>query len=131
MTTTYLKKATKTAATGDMETQTTVRDMLEKIKAAGEAAATEYARSLDGWNGEIVVSRAIIEAAKKSLPVSVKDDIRFARDRICTFAAQQRDSVREFEVDLLDGLVAGQKIIPITTAGCYGQAGAMRMPHRL
>ena len=123
MTTTYLKKATKTAATSDMDTQATVRDMLDKIVAGGEAAATDYARSLDGWNGEIVVSRATIEAATKSLPQSVKDDIRFARDRICAFAAQQRDSVREFEVDLLDGLVAGQKIIPISTAGCYVPGG--------
>lgn len=123
MTTTYLKKATKTAATGDMDTQATVRDMLDKIKAGGEAAATDYARSLDGWNGEIVVSRATIEAATKALPETVKDDIRFARDRICAFAAHQRDSVREFEVDLLDGLVAGQKIIPITTAGCYVPGG--------
>lgn len=123
MTTTYLKKAAKTAATGDMDTQATVRDILDKIKAGGEAAATDYARNLDGWNGEIVVSRATIEAATKALPETVKDDIRFARDRICAFAAHQRDSVREFEVDLLDGLVAGQKIIPITTAGCYVPGG--------
>jgi sulfopropanediol 3-dehydrogenase len=123
MTTTYLKKATKTAATGETDTQATVRDMLETIKVGGEAAATDYARKLDGWNGEIVVSRATIEAATKALPESVKDDIRFARDRICAFAAHQRDSVREFEVDLLDGLVAGQKVIPITTAGCYVPGG--------
>jgi sulfopropanediol 3-dehydrogenase len=123
MTTTYLKKATKTAATGETDTQATVRDMLETIKVGGEAAATDYARKLDGWNGEIVVSRATIEAATKALPESVKDDIRFARDRICAFAAHQRDSVREFEVDLLDGLVAGQKIIPVTTAGCYVPGG--------
>lgn len=123
MTTTYLKKATKTAATGDGETQSTVREILATIKAGGEAAATDYARSLDGWNGDIIVSRATIESATKTLPESVKDDIRFARDRICEFAANQRDSVREFEVDLLDGLVAGQKIIPVTTAGCYVPGG--------
>jgi sulfopropanediol 3-dehydrogenase len=123
MTTTYLKKATKTAATGETDTQSTVRDMLDTIKAGREAAATDFARKLDGWDGEIVVSRATIEAATKALPESVKDDIRFAHDRICAFAAHQRDSVREFEVDLLDGLVAGQKVIPITTAGCYVPGG--------
>ncbi len=123
MTTTYLKKATKNAATGETDTQVTVRDMLETIKAGREAAATDFARNLDGWDGDIVVSRATIEAATKALPESVKDDIRFARDRICTFAAHQRDSVREFEVDLLDGLVAGQKVIPVTTAGCYVPGG--------
>jgi sulfopropanediol 3-dehydrogenase len=123
MTTTYLKKATKTAATGETDTQSTVRDMLEAIKAGGEAAATDFARKLDGWKGEIVVSRATIEAATNTLPESVKDDIRFAHDRICAFAAHQRDSVREFEVDLLDGLVAGQRVIPVTTAGCYVPGG--------
>jgi sulfopropanediol 3-dehydrogenase len=123
MTTTYLKKATKSAATAESDTQATVRNMLETIKAGREAAATDFARRLDGWDGDIIVSRATIEAASKILPESVKDDIRFARDRICAFAAQQRDSVREFEVDLLDGLVAGQRVIPITTAGCYVPGG--------
>jgi sulfopropanediol 3-dehydrogenase len=123
MATTYLKKATLTAATGDSGTQETVRGMLQAIKTGGETAAAEFARKLDGWDGDIVVSRATIEAAAKALPESVKDDIRFARDRICAFAAQQRDSVREFEVDLMHGLVAGQKVIPITTAGCYVPGG--------
>lgn len=123
MTTTYLKKATKTAATGDTETQATVGDMLKTIKDGGETAVTNYARHLDGWDGDIVVSREKIEAATKALPESTKDDIRFARDRICTFATHQRDSVREFEIDLIDGLVAGQRIIPITTAGCYVPGG--------
>ena len=123
MTVTYLKKATKTAATGDADTQATVRDMLQTIREGREAAATEFARTLDGWDGDIIVSRETIEAAGKALPETVKDDIRFARDRICAFAAHQRDSVREFEVDLIDGLVAGQKVIPITTAGCYVPGG--------
>ncbi len=123
MTATYLKKATKTATTGDSDTQATVRDMLQTIKEGREAAATEFARKLDGWDGDIIVSRKMIEAATKALPETVKDDIRFARDRICAFAAHQRDSVREFEVDLIDGLVAGQKVIPITTAGCYVPGG--------
>ena len=123
MATTYLKKATKTPATGDQDTQNTVRDMLQSIRTGGEDAATGFARKLDGWDGDIIVSRETIEAATKVLPESVKDDIRFARDRICAFAEQQRDSVREFEIDLLDGLVAGQKVIPITTAGCYVPGG--------
>ena len=123
MTTTYLKKATKTGATGETDTQATVGRILETIKAGREAAATDFARKLDGWDGEIVVSRATIEAATAALPECVKDDIRFARDRICAFAAHQRDSVREFEVDLLDGLIAGQKVLPVTTAGCYVPGG--------
>lgn len=123
MTISYLKKATKTSSSRDDDTKATVVEILAAIKSGGEAAAAEFARKLDGWDGDIVVSRATIEAATKSLPETVKDDIRFARDRICAFAAHQRDSVQEFEVDLLDGLVAGQKVIPVTTAGCYVPGG--------
>ena len=123
MTTTYLKKASETATNSDGDTQATVREMLAAIKCGGEPAAMDYARKLDGWGGDIVVNRNLIETATKALPETVKDDIRFARDRICAFAAQQRDSVREFEIDLIDGLIAGQKVIPITTAGCYVPGG--------
>jgi sulfopropanediol 3-dehydrogenase len=121
--TTYLKKASKTAATGASDTQATVSEILDAIKAGREAAAIDYARKLDGWEGDIVVSRDLIDKATKALPETIKDDIRFAHARISAFAARQRDSVREFEVDLIDGLVAGQKVIPITTAGCYVPGG--------
>jgi sulfopropanediol 3-dehydrogenase len=123
MATTYLKKANSPPEAYDLETQATVRDMLSTLKAGGDAAAVEFARKLDGWEGEVTVSRAAIEAAGRALPESVKDDIRFAHARISAFAAQQRDSVKEFEIDLMDGLVAGQKVIPVTTAGCYVPGG--------
>jgi sulfopropanediol 3-dehydrogenase len=123
LTVTYLKKASKTASTGEDDTRATVLGLLEQIKTGREAAAIECAKKFDGWDGDIIVPRAQIEAAAKALPETIKDDIRFARDRITAFAARQRDSVREFEVDLLDGLVAGQKVIPITTAGCYVPGG--------
>ena len=123
VTTTYLKKATEPAATVDSDTQVTVREMLEVIRVGREQAAAEYARKLDGWDGDVIVSRQLIESATKALPESTKEDIRFARDRIAAFAAQQRDSVSEFEIDLIDGLVAGQRVIPITTAGCYVPGG--------
>jgi sulfopropanediol 3-dehydrogenase len=123
MTTTYLKKAIKAAAAGASDTHATVHEILEAIRTGREVAATDYARKLDGWDGDLVVSRATIEAATKALPETVKDDIRFAHARISAFAARQRDSVCEFEVDLIDGLVAGQKVIPVTTAGCYVPGG--------
>jgi sulfopropanediol 3-dehydrogenase len=118
-----MKKASKTASTGEDDTRAIVLGLLAEIKDGGKAAAISCARKFDGWDGDVIVSRAQIDAAARALPETVKDDIRFARDRIQAFAAHQRDSVREFEVDLLDGLVAGQKVIPITTAGCYVPGG--------
>jgi sulfopropanediol 3-dehydrogenase len=121
--TTYLKTANKTPASSDTATQATVRSILDEIKAGGESAAADYARKLDGWHGDIVVSHEQVEKAISRLPETIKDDIRFAHARITAFAARQRDSVHEFEVDLMDGVVAGQKVVPVTTAGCYVPGG--------
>ena len=61
--------------------------------------------------------------AAKSVPRGVRDDIAFAHQRVRDFAQRQRDSLAEFEVELMSGLVAGQKLIPANTAGCYVPGG--------
>ncbi len=53
----------------------------------------------------------------------MRDDIAFAHQRVRDFAQRQRDSLAEFEVELMSGLVAGQKLIPANTAGCYVPGG--------
>ena len=50
-------------------------------------------------------------------------DIRFSYERVSKFAEHQRDSMVEFETELSPGLFAGQKLIPMTTAGCYVPGG--------
>lgn len=123
MTITYIKKATKTPETGSTETAATVSQMLGDIEQGGEQAVQKYCQKLDQWDGEIVVSRDQITQAKDSLPDSVKDDIRFAHRRVSDFAKHQRDSMLEFEVELMDGLIAGQKLVPVGCAGCYVPGG--------
>jgi sulfopropanediol 3-dehydrogenase len=123
MTITYLKKAIKAPATEDATTHETVSRMLGEIEAGGEDVARRYAKEFDGWEQDIVMSRENLEKAIKTVPETVKEDIRFARDRIRDFAQRQRDSMQEFEVELLNGLVVGQRIVPVTTAGCYVPGG--------
>lgn len=120
---TYLKKASRTAESSDRETGPIVRDMLAKIEAGGEDAARAYAAELDGWEGDIVVPPDAFRDAESRLPESVKEDIRYAHARVSDFAKHQRDSQQEFEAPLVDGLVAGQRLIPVTTAGCYVPGG--------
>lgn len=123
MAVTYLKKARKTAETSDDETRPIVMEMLAKIERNGEVAARDYAQTLDGWNGEIVVSQESFREAERNLAETVKDDIRYAHAQVRDFAQHQRDSQREFETTLVDGLVVGQRLIPVTTAGCYVPGG--------
>ncbi len=120
----YIKKADKTSATGEDNTREIVIKMLSEIEAGGEAKALEYAKQLDGWDqGSPVVTREQIEIAKEKVPQQLKDDIQFSYDRVSNFARHQRDSMKEFEVELSPGLFAGQKLIPMTTAGCYVPGG--------
>ena len=123
MTIKYLKKAEKTPQTGSDETRNIVADMLAKIEAGGEEVALAYGRDLDGYSGGVIVSDEMIAAAAATVSPQLKDDIQFAYDRVTKFAKAQLASVSEFETELSPGLWAGQKLIPIETAGCYVPGG--------
>ena len=119
----YLKKAEKTPQTGTDETRRIVETMLARIEAEGEEAAIAYGRELDGYTGDIVVSADVIAAAGDQVSQQLKDDIWFSFDRVTKFAEAQKASIQEFEMELSPGLWAGQKLIPIETAGCYVPGG--------
>ncbi len=123
MATTYLKRAQKTPATGEDDTRQIVSRMLAEIEAGGEERALQYARDLDKFEGDVVVSAEAVEKAEAALPQSVKDDIRFAYDRVRGFAEAQLASMKEFETELSPGLFAGQRLIPVNAAGCYVPGG--------
>ena len=123
MTITYLKRATHTAQTGEDKTREIVADMLKKMEERGEEVARQYGRDLDKYSGNPIVSRDSIDEAKEKVPTRLKDDIQFAYERVRKFAEAQKNSIQEFEVELSDGMWAGQKLIPIETAGCYVPGG--------
>ncbi len=123
MTITYLKKAAKTPQTGTDETRQIVADMLAKIEAGGEDVALGYGQDLDGYYGPALVNDDTIAAAANAVSPQLKDDIQFAYDRVTKFARAQLESIQEFETELSPGLWAGQKLIPIETAGCYVPGG--------
>lgn len=123
MSVTYIKKAKKNPSTGQDDTNKIVQDMLTQIEKGGEDSAREYATKLDGWEKEIVVSQQEIEDAVLSLPQKTKDDVEFSHARVKAFAEAQLASMSEFENELSPGLFAGQRLIPINTAGCYIPGG--------
>lgn len=123
MTIEHLKKAVPPLLAIDTFTAETVRRMLGEIESGGETRARHYARELDGWDGDIVLGEDDFARAEAALSTGVKDDIRFARDRVQDFARRQRDSMQEFRAELLPGLIAGQRLIPCNTAGCYVPGG--------
>jgi sulfopropanediol 3-dehydrogenase len=119
----HLKKAAKQPTSDEADTRRIVGEILEEIREGGEERVRRYAADLDRWEGEIVVSQEAIAAAAGKLTTRLKQDIDFAWRRVRDFAERQRESVREFEVELSPGLFAGQRLIPVKTAGCYVPGG--------
>jgi len=120
---TYLKQAARTPDTESGNARRVVEEMLSAIEAGGETAVREYAAKLDAWHGEILLSAAEIERRTAGIEPSVRSDIEFAAAQVRRFAEAQRDSLREFELEVHPGLVAGQRLIPVNVAGCYVPTG--------
>jgi sulfopropanediol 3-dehydrogenase len=123
MATTYLKRASKTPETETATAQKVVTDMLAEIEANRESAVLAYARKLDQWEGEVVLTRAEIDRRAAKVPAAVRRDIDFAIAQVSAFAKAQRESMHEFSVELHPGVTAGQKVLPVNVAGCYAPAG--------
>jgi len=124
MTIKYLKKATKTASTDDTKTKEIVQNLLKELEKSKEDGCKELTKKFDKYDGEIIVSKEKIEDIKKKLDQKTKDDIKFSYDRVKKFAeAQLKNYGQDFEVELSNGLYAGQKLVPVNTAGCYIPGG--------
>ena len=124
MTIKYLKKAKKTASTDDIKTREIVQELLSDLEKTKEEGCKQLTKKFDKYDGDIIVSKEKIEDIKKKLDQKTKDDIKFSYDRVRKFAeAQLKNYGQDFEIELSKGLFAGQKLIPVNTAGCYIPGG--------
>ncbi len=119
----YLKKATLTSSTDVADVSHTVKEILDAIEAGGDRVATQYAAKFDNYDGSIILSAKEIEAACALVPEKLKQDIQFAHANVKRFAEAQKTTLQDIEVEIVPGLIAGQKTIPCNTAGCYIPGG--------
>lgn len=123
MTIEYLKKADKTSASGEDDVRATVEAVLAEIEAGGDDKAREYSAKFDKWDGDIIVTRDDMAAAADKVSQTLKDDIRFAHDNVRKFAEAQKATIQDCEIEVVPGLIAGQKQLPVSAAGCYVPGG--------
>ena len=124
MTIKYLKKSPKTPSTDDTKTREIVQNLLSDLEKSREEGCKDLTKKFDKYDGEIIVTKEKIDEITKSLDQKTKDDIKFSYDRVRKFAeAQLKNYGQDFEVELSKGLYAGQKLIPVNTAGCYIPGG--------
>ena len=123
MTVEYLKKAPLHSRSDASETRDIVRKILDEIEAGGDEKALEYAAKFDNYQGAILLSAEAIKTASALVPDKMKRDIEFAHANVKKFAEVQKSTVADFETEVVPGLIAGQKAIPVNAAGCYIPGG--------
>ena len=119
----YLKKASLTAQTDASNVHQTVQNILSEIEEGGDQKALEYAAKFDKYEGNILLDQEEIKKAATLVPEKVKKDIIFAHDNVKRFAEAQLSTMQDVKLEVVPGLIAGQKSIPVNTAGCYIPGG--------
>lgn len=123
MTVRYLKSAAPRSPREETSRRDRVTEMLLDIEEGGEETALRYARDLDNWTGDVVVGADEIAAAAARLDPAVRADIEFAHANIRKFAEAQRQTLHDMQIEMAPGFVAGQRSIPVLSAGCYAPGG--------
>jgi sulfopropanediol 3-dehydrogenase len=119
----YIKSSENDGETENKQVRQTVEKMLANIRQNGPAAVIEYAKDLDGWNGAFVLSEDKKQKLIAKVSEAEKKDIRFAHAQVKRFAEAQKQNLTEFSIETEPGVILGQRIIPVSCAGCYVPGG--------
>lgn len=130
MTVRYLKKGKddQAIAESDAKVRAIVETILADIEKRGDDAVRDLSKKFDNWAPrDFHLGQAEIEAAVKQLSPLQIEDIKFAQKQIGGFAAIQRASMKDVEVETMPGVVLGHKHIPVNAVGCYIPGGKYPM----
>lgn len=111
------------AVNGDAKANTSavpniVKDVIDTIRAEGDAAVRQYSEKFDKWSPEsFKLSRKQIEEIMASVDPQTIADIKEVQGNVRTFAEAQRASLKEFELEIQPGVFLGQKNNPISSVG--------------
>ena len=116
-----------TQQTTDMEIERRVYDIIENVRANGDAALREYSEKFDGVKlDDFKVDQSIIDAAWDNLAEDLKHALLVAKKNITEFHS------REIEQGFVDmdtpGITRGQKVTPLARVGLYVPGGTAAYP---
>ena len=105
-----------------------VKEILKKVRANGDAAVREYNMLFDKNDAEkFELTKAEIKEAYSKVNKGTINALKFAAKNIKEFAKAQMKQVKGFEVRTKFG-VLGQKVIPLSCVGCYVPGGNYPLP---
>ena len=108
----------------------TAQEVIGRVHAEGDAAVVEYTRKFDAPDFTVDLIRATPEdfvAARESLPAEVRAAVQAAYENIKTFHTEQMPEPMWF-MEVQPGVMAGEKITPVASAGLYVPRGKGAFP---
>jgi histidinol dehydrogenase len=106
------------------------QEVIDAVRTNGDAAVVEYARKFDAPNFEASMLRATpadFAAARASLSPEVIAAIEGAHDNILKFHSEQMPEPMWF-TEVQPGIMAGEKVTPVTSAALYVPRGKGAFP---
>ncbi len=117
-------------ASADAAVESTVREILDAVRARGDAALLEYTAKFDRLQAasvaELEIPRERLEQALGGVPADQREALERAAARVRAYAEHQKMASWSYTED--DGTVLGQQVAPLDRAGLYVPGGKAAYP---
>ncbi|MCB1899338.1 MAG: histidinol dehydrogenase [Rhodocyclaceae bacterium] len=114
----------------DAKIETSVGDILARVRNEGDAAVIEYTRRFDQLDVDsmecLALPRTELEAALEGLPDEQREALRAAADRVRAY--HERQPLESWRYTEPDGTTLGQKVTPLDRVGLYVPGGRASYP---
>ncbi|MCF7990286.1 MAG: histidinol dehydrogenase [Thiohalocapsa sp.] len=112
------------------QVQRSVDDIIDAVRADGDAALIELTARFDGWQPQgasaLEIPAARLAHALEAIPAAQREALETAAARIRTYAEHQR--MQSWEYREADGTLLGQKVTPLDRVGLYVPGGKAAYP---
>ena len=121
----YWKNETKRCE--DTKTEKAVKNIIAEVRAKGDAAVRKFASKFDKSSPQKL--EVPLSEAKRALEQlratdsSLAQALELAAKHIKRFSEKQREQFADFEFEMEQGLVTGQRILPVERAAVYVPGG--------
>ena len=121
----YWKNETKRCE--DIKTEKAVKNIIAEVRTKGDAAVRKFASKFDKSSPqklEVPLSEAkhALEQLRANEP-SLAQALEISANHIKRFSEKQREQFADFEFEMEQGLVTGQRILPVERAAVYVPGG--------
>jgi sulfopropanediol 3-dehydrogenase len=120
----YLKQAASTPRARDPVVARVVSEILLGVERRGVAAVREYSERFDRWSpARFTLTPSEIARGIDRVPAELRDHIDMAAGQVRRFAREQRATLRDLDVETLDGITLGHRHVPVDAVGAYAPGG--------